>query len=245
MTELLYLADCYLKEFDAQVLGVEGNMVELDKTAFYPESGGQPSDKGKLVRGSEEFTVVKATKQSGKVLLELDRNGIENGDAVHGVIDWNWRYKMMRMHSAAHVITMAIQEINPDVLVTGGQIGFEESRDDYCFKEWNDEIKGEIERKANEIVKQGIEVQIYELPREEAFQMPQLFKLRDVLPPSVPMIRIVRIGDDLNACGGTHVKNTLEIGRVSITKTKSKGLDNRRIYYSLGEAKSKNSRGNA
>jgi len=233
MTELLYLEDCYLKEFDAQVVSVEGKNVELDKSAFYPESGGQPSDKGKLIRWEEEFTVVKARKQSGNVVLELDREGIENGDAVHGMIDWDWRFKMMRMHSGAHIITMAVQEVDPESLVTGGQIGFDESRDDYCIKKFNDEIKAEIEKKANELVEQAIDIQIYELPRDEAFKLPQLFKLRDVLPPTVPMIRIVRVGDDMNACGGTHVKNTSEIGKITITRSKSKGAGNKRIYYSL------------
>jgi len=234
MTKLLYLEDCYLKEFDAQVVSVEGNTVELNKSAFYPESGGQPSDKGKLFRGEDEFTVVKARKQSGKALLELDREGIKNGDAVHGVIDWDWRFKMMRMHSGAHIITMAVQAVDPESLVTGGQIGFDESRDDYCLKEWSNEIKSEIERKANELVDQAIDIQIYELPRDEAFKLPQLFKLRDVLPPTVPMIRIVRVGDDVNACGGTHVKNTSEIGKISITRSKSKGSSNKRIYYTVG-----------
>lgn len=233
MTELLYLNDCYLKEFEAKVVKAEGNQIELDKTAFYPESGGQPSDKGKLLRGDEEFTMVKARKQGGNVVHEVDRGDLQEGDIVKGVVDWSWRYKLMRMHTGAHVITMAVQAADPEVLVTGGQIGFDESRDDYCIKEWNDEVKGKIEGKANEIVEQGMDVQIYELPREEAFRLPQLFKLRDVLPPSIPMIRIVRIGDDLNACGGTHVKNTKEVGKISITRTKSKGAGNKRIYYSL------------
>jgi len=233
MTELLYLGNCYLKEFDAQVVGVEGKMVELDKTAFYPEAGGQPSDKGTITKGNETFTLVKAHKKGGKVLHELDKEGLQKGDLVHGALDWNWRYQLMKMHTAAHVITMAVQEVEPGALVTGGQIGFEESRDDYCISEWNNEVKEKIESKANELVTEGLEVKIYELLREEAFRMPQLFKLRDVLPPNIPRIRIVRIGDDLNACGGTHIANTKEIGKISITRTKSKGSGNKRIYYTV------------
>jgi len=234
MAELLYLADCYLKEFEAKVVKAEGNQIELDKTAFYPESGGQPSDKGKLLRGEEEFTMVKARKQGSSVVHEVDREGLAEGDIVKGVLDWDWRFKMMRMHTGAHVITTAVQAVEPGALVTGGQIGFEESRDDYCISDLGEEKVKEIEAKANEIVESGTEVQIYELPREEAFKLPQLFKLRDVLPPSISMIRIVRIGDDLNACGGTHVKDTSEIGKIKITRTKSKGSDNKRIYYTVG-----------
>ena len=235
MAELLYLNDSYLKEFEAKVVKAEGNQIGLDKTAFYPESGGQPSDKGKLLRGEEEFTLVKARKQAGNIIHEVSREGLKEGDIVKGILDWGWRYKMMRMHTGAHVITTAVQAIEPGALVTGGQIGFEESRDDYCISELGEERVKEIEKNANEIVEKSIDVQIYELPREEAFKLPQLFKLRDVLPPSIAMIRIVRIGEDLNACGGTHVKNTKEVGKIKITRTKSKGADNKRIYYTVGD----------
>lgn len=233
MTELLYLKDCYLKEFDARVVRAEGNQIELDKTAFYPESGGQLSDTGKLIRGEEEFTVLKARKLAGSVLHELDREGLKAGDTVKGVIDWNKRYKMMRMHTAAHIITMAVQSIVPEALVTGGQLELDESRDDYSLKELTPEMVQEIEKKANEIVQAGMGIQIRELPREEAFKLPQLFKLKDVLPPSIPMIRVVQIGNDLNACGGTHVKNTEEVGSIKITRTKSKGAENKRIYFTV------------
>ena len=233
MTKLLHLNDSYLKEFEARVVKIEGKMVELDQTAFYPESGGQPSDKGKITRAGEEFLLVKARKQAGSVIHELNKEGLKAGDTVKGKIDWNWRYKMMRMHTAAHIITMAVQSIAPEALVTGGQIGFEESRDDYALQELSPEMVKEIEEKSNDIVKQGLEVKAYELPREEAFKLPQLFKLRDVLPPSIPRIRIIQIAEDKNACGGTHVKSTSEVGKIKITRTKSKGRDNKRIYYSL------------
>lgn len=233
MTELLYLKDCYLKEFEAGVVKVEGNQIELDKTAFYPESGGQPSDKGKLVRGEEEFSLVKARKQAGSVVLEVEREGLKEGDTVKGIVDWDWRYKMMRMHTGAHILTMAVQSIKPEALVTGGQIGFEESRDDYSLDELTPEMVQEIEKKANEIVQAGMDVVIREMPREEAFKLPQLFKLKDVLPPSIPMIRVVQISEDMNACGGTHLKNTREAGKIRITRTKSKGADNKRIYYTV------------
>lgn len=233
MTELLYLKDCYLKEFDAKVVEVQGNKVVLDRTAFYVLGGGQPADIGKLLRGDEEFRVLNVRREAGKVWHELDRGGLQAGDEVKGVIDWEKRYKLMRMHTAAHILTIAIQKIFPNALVTGGQIDLEESRDDYNLPELNEEIVRKIEEEANKIVEAALPVEISELPREEAFKIPQLFKLRDVLPPSLPRIRFTKIANDVNACGGTHVKNTKEVGRIKITRTKSKGKDNKRIYFTV------------
>ena len=231
MAKLLYLKDCYLKEFDAKVVEAQGNRVVLDRTAFYVLGGGQPADTGKLLRGNEEFKVLDVRREAGKVWHILDREGLQAGDEVKGVIDWERRYKLMRMHTAAHILTIAVQELFPNALVTGGQIDLEESRDDYNLPELNEEIVRKIEEKANEIVNAALPVEIKELPREEAFKIPQLFKLRGVLPPSLPKIRFTKIANDVNACGGTHVKNTKEVGRIKITRTKSKGKDNKRIYF--------------
>lgn len=233
MTELLYLRDCYLKEFDARILEVQGTKVVLDKTAFYVLGGGQPADTGRLLRGNEEFKVLNVRRDSGKVWHELDREGLRAGDAVRGIIDWERRYKLMRMHTAAHILTIAVQSFFPGALVTGGQIDLQESRDDYALPELSQDMVKKIEDKANEIVKAAIPVEIGELPREQAFKIPQLFKLRDVLPPNIPMIRYTKIGTDYNACGGTHVANTREVGRIRITKAMSKGKDNKRIYFTV------------
>jgi len=233
MTELLYLKDCYLKEFDAKVIDVQNNKVVLDKTAFYVLGGGQPNDTGKLLRGKEEFKVLNVRRDSGKIWHELDKEGLKIGDIVHGIIDWERRYKLMRMHTAAHVLTMAIQTFFPDALVTGGQLDLQESRDDYALPELTQDLVKRIEDKANEIVKAALPVEIGELPREEAFKIPQIFKLRDVMPANIPRIRYTKIGTDYNACGGTHVANTKEIGRIKITKAMSKGKDNKRIYFTV------------
>ena len=233
MTELLYLKDCYLKEFEARVVEAQGNKVVLDRTAFYVHGGGQPADTGRLFSGSEEFKVLDVRRDSGKVWHILDKEGLKVGDSVKGAIDWDRRYKLMRMHTAAHVLMVAIQEMFPKALVTGGQLGLEESRDDYNLPELNAESTSKIEEKANAIVQAALPVEIGELPREEAFKIPQLFKLRDVLPPNVSKIRFTKIGTDVNACGGTHVKNTKEIGHIKITRTKSKGRDNKRIYFTV------------
>ena len=233
MTELLYLRDSYLKEFNAKVTEVQGNKVVLDRTAFYVLGGGQPADTGKLLRSDEEFKVLDVRREQGKIWHILDGEGLQAGDEVKGVIDWDRRYRLMRMHTAAHIIMIAIQELFPDVKVTGGQLGLEESRDDYNLPELNEGIIRKIEERANEIVQAALPVEIHELPREEAFKIPQLFKLRDVLPPKLPKIRFTKIANDVNACGGTHVKNTKEVGRIKITRTKSKGKDNKRIYFTV------------
>ncbi|MEM4598939.1 MAG: alanyl-tRNA editing protein [Candidatus Diapherotrites archaeon] len=233
MTELLYLKDSYIKDFEACVIDSQENRVELNQTAFYVQGGGQPFDTGSLISGKENFKVLEVRREQGKVWHILDKGGLKKGDFVKGIIDWERRYKLMRMHTAAHIITQAVQAYFPNALVTGGQLDLEESRDDYSIGEINQESVKAIEAKANEIVKADLPVEIGELPREEAFKIPSIFKLRDVMPKNIPMIRYVKIGDDYNACGGTHVSRTSEVGRIEITKAVNKGKDNKRIYFKV------------
>ncbi|MCX8189931.1 MAG: alanyl-tRNA editing protein [Candidatus Diapherotrites archaeon] len=231
MTELLYLKDCYLKEFEAFVTDVWGSRVELDKTAFYVHGGGQPSDTGTLFSGELSFKVLEVKRDQGKIWHILDSGGLKKGDKVKGKIDWARRYKLMRMHTAAHILTKAVQSFYPQALVTGGQLDLEESRDDYSIGEINEESVKMIEEKANEIVRANLPVEIGEMPRQEALKIPSIFKLRDVMPKNIPMIRYVKIGNDHNACGGTHVSTTGEVGRIEITRAINKGKDNKRLYF--------------
>ncbi|MEM4662850.1 MAG: alanyl-tRNA editing protein [Candidatus Diapherotrites archaeon] len=233
MTELLYLKNCYLKEFDAKVIEKEGNKVILDKTAFYVLGGGQPADTGKIVCNGQEYAVIDVRRDQGKVWHILDKEGLQVGDKIKGYIDWERRYRLMRMHTAAHILTMAVQHFFPGALVTGGQLELNESRDDYSIGELNSDIVGAIEKKANDIVEASMPVEIGELPREEAFRIPSIFKLRDVMPKNIPMIRYVKIGNDYSACGGTHVANTKEVGKIKITKFLNKGKDNKRLYFTV------------
>ena len=232
MTELLYLDDSYKKEFDAKVTRVEGSNIILDRTAFYPASGGQPGDTGLLVVGGKEYKVI-ATKKSPDVLHEVNEEGIKQGDNVTGLIDWARRYRFMRGHTACHVLSYVVNK-KTGALITGNQIAEDKCRIDFDLENFDREQIGSFEKKTNELISEGIDVNTKFLPREEAFQIPSVLKLKNVLPPSVESIRIVEIGDyDAQACGGTHVKNTDEIGKIEITKAENKGKNNRRVYFVL------------
>lgn len=233
MTELLYLQDCYLKEFDANVVSIDEFNVELDKTAFYPSGGGQPSDFGKLIFKDKEFLVTNVLKKNGKVFHQVNKLGLKLGDEVHGIIDWERRYKLMRMHTASHVISEVINR-ETGALITGNQLDVDKSRIDYNLEKFDREKIEECVKKANEIIQQALPVKIYFLKREEAMKIPKITKLAKGLPKYLEDVRIVEIeGFDIQADGGTHVKNLKEIGRIEIVKMENKGKNNRRLYYTL------------
>lgn len=232
MTELLCLKDAYLKECHASVVNVEGNKVELDKTVFYPQGGGQPTDKGKIIYNGKEFAVEKVLKENG-IVWHYCGEALKAGDAVHLAIDWERRFKLMRMHTAAHVLgSVAFKK---GVLVTGNQLDVDQTRFDFSFGTGlHKEALEESVAEANELLKGNVEVKTYELPREEALKLPGIIKLADKLPPNIDVLRIVEIpGIDLQADGGTHVKNLKEIGTIKIEKIENKGSKNKRLYYSL------------
>lgn len=240
MTELLYLKDSYLREFEATVQEVapEEKAVVLDKTIFYVAGGGQPTDTGKLYCNGKEFLVKEVCKKQGKILHNLlsgvgDFAALEKACSVKGALDWERRYKLMRMHSSAHVLAGVIFN-ETGKLITGNQIDVEQSRMDFNVENYSQELLQEFVGKANEVVARNLEQKVSFLPREEALKIPSLFRLKDVLPKDLQEFRIVSIGDfDIQADGGTHVRNTSEIGRIKIVKTENKGADNRRIYWVL------------
>ncbi len=233
MNKMLYMEDCYLKEFDATVTSVEGSRVELDQTAFYPESGGQPADFGWLSANGAEYKVVNTIKDKGRVLHELDKPGLNPGDKVHGKIDWDRRYIFMRYHTACHVLSTIIHN-TAGAEITGNQIGLDQTRVDFSLKEFDREHFNNYVIAANRLLDDARKVTLRMLPREEAFQIPALVKLRMMLPESIKIIRIVDIdGFDQQACAGTHVANTKEIGHIKVIDMKNKGADNRRAYFVL------------
>ena len=233
MTELLYLKDSYLKKCEAIVEKTEEKKIVLDKSVFYPEGGGQPTDNGKIIRNGEEFRVLTAKKNSGEIVLEIDRDGLKHGEKVIQEIDWERRHRLMRMHTAAHIVARAISN-EFGALITGNQLGEEKSRMDFNVPEFDRERIKSVEKNANEIVNRGLGISIEFLPVEEAMKFPELVRLKDIMPKGLKEWRIVSIGDfDRQADGGTHVKNTKEIGKIKITKLENKGADNRRIYFEL------------
>ncbi|MBI2046748.1 alanyl-tRNA editing protein [Candidatus Pacearchaeota archaeon] len=238
MTQLLYLKDCYMKEFEAKVTKAEGKLVVLDKTAFYPNSGGQMNDTGTLIFNKEIFNVINVKKQGDEIVHELDREckGIlEEGDIVKGKIDWQRRYRLMRSHTAAHIISEVIHK-ETGARITGNQLSLERIRIAFDLENFDRaKLQGYIS-KANEIVEKGMTIKTYFLEREEAFKNPGLFSLKGVLPPEVKELRIVEIeGFDIKACGGTHVANTKEVGRFEFIDAENKGKNNRRVYFRLND----------
>lgn len=232
MTELLYQTDSYLKEFDALVIASfpDEKAVALDQTAFYPGGGGQPHDLGTL----DGLKVVKVRKAGEDVLHILDGNLPEVGTKVHGVIDWDRRYKLMRTHTALHVLCGTVFR-DYGALVTGGDMEPLKGRMDFEFERLQKELVGVIEAAANREVQAGREVRVKILPREEAFKIPDLIRTKiNLLPEGIQQVRTVEIvGLDLQADGGTHVINTSEVGQIRVTDYKSKGAINKRIYIEV------------
>jgi len=234
MTELLYLQDSYLKEFDAKIVNViDEKKIVLEKTAFYPQGGGQPTDFGKLIKDGKEYNVVAVKKEPSIIYHEVDQAGLQIGDIVHGIIDWQRRYKLMRMHTTAHMLA-AIFHKDAGALITGNQLDIEKSRIDFSLENFDRNIINQYVAKANQLASSGIEITTFFLPREEALKIPGMVKLAGTLPPVVTELRIVKIGDVDEQCdGGTHVKNTKEIGEIKILSAENKGKTNRRIYFTV------------
>ncbi len=238
MTDLIYQTDSYIKEFDAIVTSIlpGENAITLDKSAFYPGGGGQPYDQGKLIEGEIEYPVNKVKKQGAEVLhfLDADVPLPEVGTRVRGVLDWERRYKLMRTHTALHVLCGVVFR-DYGASVTGGNMEPLKGRMDFEFETLRGELVGEIQEALNKEVKADHEVRVKILPREEAFQIPDLIRTKiNLLPEGILEVRTVEIvGLDLQADGGTHVKNTSEIGKIKIADYKSKGAINKRIYIEV------------
>ncbi len=179
MAEALYMKDSYMKEFDAKVVSVnDGKFVVLDRTAFYPNAGGQLNDTGKFTRKSDgqEFKVVFVGKFSGEISHEIEPvegKELNAGDEVTGIIDWERRYTMMRYHTAAHVLSAVIEK-DTGALITGNQLKEEKARIDFNLEEFDREKIKSYEEKANEMIAKEIPVVISFLTREEAEKEPGL-----------------------------------------------------------------------
>jgi len=232
MTELLYQTDSYLREFEARVTASfpQSGAVVLDRTAFYPGGGGQPHDLGSL----HGLPVLAVRKDGEQVWHVLQGDLPSVGEAVHGVIDWERRYRLMRTHTAMHVLCGVVFR-DYGALVTGGDMEPLRGRMDFEFERLNRELVTVIEAAVNREIEAGREVRVSLLPRQEAFRIPDLIRTRiNLLPEGIRLVRIVEIvGLDLQADGGTHVRNTAEVGKVRIVDYKSKGAINKRIYIEL------------
>ena len=224
---MLFIENPYLKEFDAKIININTNQITLDQTAFYARSGGQPGDVGRLTINGYTINIIDTIKDQENKIIHISENNIELeiGKKIKGIINWNKRYKHMRMHSALHLLCSVIP-----LDVTGGQIGYDKSRLDFNAQDYKIE-KEKIEKKINNLVKENYKISYQWITNDELEKQPELVRTMSVQPPKIKgKIRLVKIGNvDLQPCGGTHVKSTSEIGEIKIGKIENKGKMNRRV----------------
>jgi len=233
-TELLYLTDSYVWSFDTRIASVEDQSAILDATAFYPRGGGQMADRGTLTVDGKSYPVIAVEKRGDLAYHTVDGPLPEAGSRVHGEIDWDHRYQMMRTHSALHVLCGVVYR-QFGAQVTGCQMYPDRARMDFTLADLTPERVREIERRSNDAIDEGHPIRVRFVPRREANLMPELIRTKiNLVPPHVDPVRIVEIVDlDVQADGGTHVANTLEIGPFKIIKTENKGRENRRLEIRL------------
>jgi misacylated tRNA(Ala) deacylase len=234
MTNLLYTTDSYVKEFEATVVDYAEGGVVLDRTAFYPGGGGQPCDYGLLRAANGEWRVTGVKKVGGRPAHFIAGELLPIGTAVTGVLDWQRRYQLMRTHTALHILCGVVFR-DYGAQVTGGNMDPLQGRMDFEFETMRQELVAAIEEAVNAEVAAARPIRVRILPREEAFQIPDLIRTKiNLLPEGITEVRTVElVGLDLQADGGTHVANTSEVGRLRVTDYKSKGKINKRIYMEL------------
>nr|MBN1229743.1 alanyl-tRNA editing protein [Anaerolineae bacterium] len=237
MTRQLYYTDSYARECKTTIVAVNrsNNGVVLDQTVFYPGGGGQPADRGALIINDEPVALKRIDRADGMLYHILDSPVLPEVDSrVVARIDWEYRYALMRTHTAMHILCGVVWR-DYSASVTGGNMDPLKGRMDFEFETMCQELVMEIEDSINQEVANARPVKIDILPREEAFQIPDLIRTKiNLLPKGISQIRTVEIvGLDLQADGGTHVRNTSEVGRLKVVDYKSKGRINKRIYLEV------------
>lgn len=238
MTQLLYQTDSYLKSNNATITKVlpEEHAIIVDQTVFYPGGGGQPADYGTLKWENTTSPLLKIKKSQDDVLLFIPPEVAppQVGTKVECILNWERRYQLMRTHSAMHVLCGVIFR-DYGATVTGGDMDPLKGRMDFEFETMHKELVTAIEEAVNKEVQLAHPIKVKILPREEAFQIPDLIRTKiNLLPEGIQFVRTVEIvGLDLQADGGTHVNNTSEIGHIRVVDYKSKGKINKRIYIEL------------
>lgn len=228
-----YLIDCYLKEFETTVKSVNDKFVVLEDTIFYPKSGGQPHDVGTISVNGETYNVVFVGQFKGAISHEVDRIGLKVGDKVSCVVDWNRRYNLMRMHTAAHVLARIIHD-ETGANTSGNQLDIDKSRIDFNFENYDKEQVLACFDKANELIRNGCVVEKTFMKKEDALKIPGFAGPSPHLMKDISELRVVDIkGLDVQPCGGTHLDNISEIKGVEFVKADNKGASNRRISFKL------------
>ena len=230
ITSEIFRDDPYKKECEARILDFRDNWIILDQTVFYAEGGGQLGDTGFIKAGKKEIQIENTIKEDNKIKhIFNSKFNFEIGENVTCIIDWDRRYKLMKMHTSLHLLCSLV-----NAKVTGGSVGDGKGRLDFNldFKPNKEELKDNL----NELIQGNHDITISWISAQELDKNPNLVKTMSVLPPRTNgSIRMVRIGDniDYQPCGGTHVKNTSEIGLVEINKVENKGKLNKRVAISL------------
>jgi misacylated tRNA(Ala) deacylase len=234
MAEELFRQDSYLKSCEAIVTGVDEKGIRLDRTVFYPTGGGQPGDCGTLTLPEGQSIAIRDTVKADDDIAHVpavDDPLPAVGDKVIATVDWDRRYRHMRMHTALHVMSAVIRGE-----VTGGQVNADKSRLDFNL---GDEVptKETVTGEINRLIALDRDVTPRWITDEELAARPELVKTMSVRPPSgAGRVRLLEIdGIDLQACGGTHVARTGEIGRVECVKVENKGKMNRRFVIALAD----------
>ncbi len=233
MTELLYLRDAYLTDFEAVVTAVDGQRVGLDRTAFYPTGGGQPHDVGTLAGSA----VTEVRKEGADVWHTLDGTVPAAGEVVQGLVNWERRHRLMRTHTAMHVLCGVIWN-EWRVPVTGGNMEPLSARMDFEFDPLPDGFAATVEDLVNRELRADRPIEVRFLPRDTALADEDLIRTKvSLIPESVAEIRVVDIvGLDKQADGGTHVRRTAEVGAFRVVKTESKGKGNKRLRIEVIDA---------
>jgi len=236
MTEQLYHLDSYLREIKAKVLAAHDGAVILNKTIFYPGGGGQPADGGKIISQGYVSRITEVEKIEGQIHHTLAGPTPEAGQFVKCKIDWERRYRLMRTHTALHILCGVIWR-DYRAHVTGGNMQPCLGRLDFELESMTSDFTNEIERSINKEVEAARKVEVKILPRAEAFAIPDLIRAKiNRLPENIAEVRTVNIvGLDLQADGGTHVANTKEVGEIRVVEHKSKGKINKRIKIELDD----------
>ncbi len=229
-SNLLYIKDSYIKEFDAVVTRSGPKFVVLSQTAFYPEGGGQPSDTGRLLVAGEEVNVIKVMKRGEEVFHYLDKD-IELGTEIQGVIDWDKRFQYMRLHSGEHLLTGLFEArgSGPKVFSSFSQLDFQPS-------EITEETVEEVWRRFDEIIEEDVPVDIYFTNRDELDVGDDARKqsFLEKIPKNIHELRMVKIGNYAETfCMGTHVKSTGDIGRLKGLRLESKKKRKKIVYFTL------------
>ncbi|MFQ5982340.1 MAG: alanyl-tRNA editing protein [Woeseiaceae bacterium] len=233
MTEELFRHDSYLEECDANVVAVDDDAIVLDQTVFYPTGGGQPGDTGTIRWDGGSATVIDTRHGDGGAIRHVVEEGAalpQPGNQVRAVLDWDRRYRHMRMHTALHLLGSILK-----YGVTGGNISAEKSRLDFDMEDTIDKEATGDALKA--LVEEDHPVSCRWITDEELEAQPDLVRTMSVQPPKgAGKVRLLEIeGVDLQPCGGTHLKSTGEVGQVRIGKVEKKGKRNRRVNIHLDD----------